>query len=136
KNVIDWCLPRAALGANSFGNLAMDPRGDYCETVFRLPLRRTSSGVPAIYDDRFLDTADRLRVLHEMVDESARSILFLKHITSVSFSVVREREPEALARIEATPPPADFARFLREVQELDRQNGRGRPLECRFARAI
>src|SRR5438445_1589426 len=25
KNVIDWCLPRAALGTNSFGSLAMDP---------------------------------------------------------------------------------------------------------------
>lgn len=136
KLVLEWCFPKVALADRSFGDLAIDPSGDYQQAIFRLPLRRTPSGTTAIYDDRFPDTQNRIRVLRDMVDESARSILFLKHVTSISFSVLRERELEAFARVEVTPPPGEFEQFLQQVQELDRQHGLGPRRDCGFDRTI
>ena len=136
KWVLEWCFPAVVLEDRSFGMLAGDPRGDYRQAVFRLPLRQTAPGTPAIYDDRFPNPDDRRRVMKEMVEESARSLLFLKYITSISFSILRDREPEDFARIDATPPPADFTEFLRTVQEMDRENGTGASRECQFPRTV
>jgi hypothetical protein len=136
KWVLEWCFPKVALADRSFADLAIDPAGDYQQAIFRLPLRRTPSGTPAIYDDRFPKAEDRLRVLREMVEESARSILFLKSITSISFSVLREREPEAFARVTTTPPPPQFVEFLQQLREFDRQDGLGPRCDSRFDRTI
>lgn len=136
KNVIDWCLPRVAIGQNSFAGLAMEPGGDYHQTLFRLPLRRTAADEAGIYADRFPDPAARLRVLREMVQESTRSILFLKHVTAIEFSILHDGGLETIARVEASPPPGDFATFLQQIRELDRSTGSGKRLGCRFRRTI
>jgi len=136
KWVLEWCFPKVALADRSFGDVAIDPAGDYQQSVFRLPLRRTPSGTPAIYDDRFLREDDRMRLLREMADESARSILFLKHIVSISFSVLREGGLQPFASIEATPHPGEFTQFLSQVREYDHQRGAGPRCDCKFDRTI
>jgi hypothetical protein len=135
KAVLDWCLPAAALGGHSFGQIALDHR-DYKETIFRLPLRSNNGIAQALYDDRFLHAADRLRVLTEMIDEGSRSILFLKSVRKISFGVLNEREPVTLAAVEATPCPVQFSNFLAHVKEQDRQEQSSTKLTCEFDRTI
>ncbi len=136
KSVLEWCFPKAALEERSFGDLAIDPVGDYQHAVFRLPLRATPSGTPAIYDDRFSDSDQRVRVLREMVEESARSILFLKGITSITFSVLDKGDVKPFARVNATAPPDEFKHFLRQVREFDGQRGPGLRCDSCFDRTI
>ena len=69
KEVLDWCLPKQVLESGSLGNLA-DLRQDYLQTVFRLPLRQSLEGTPALYEDRFPTEEHRLRILWEMADEA------------------------------------------------------------------
>lgn len=136
KWVLSWCFPIAALADRAFGVIAGDPNGDYRQAIFRLPLRQTAPGTPAVYDDRFPGPEERRRVMREMAEEGARSILFLKNITSISFSILRDRELEDFARVDADPPPPDFTEFLRAVQQMDRESSPGSSRECHFPRTV
>ena len=136
KEVLDWCLPIAVLQSNSLGNIAGDPQGDYRQTVFRLPLRRTPEGTCALYDDRFPEFQNRESVLTDMAEEAVHSIHFLKNIFKISFSILRERQAEPFAEVEATPCPAEFKQFVDKVNELAEQNQAGTPQSCAFERTI
>ena len=136
KAVLEWCLPKSVLGTRSFGDLAFDPDGDYNDTIFRLPLRRSPEDTRALYDDRFPNAVHRLRVLSEMADEAARSILFLKYVRQIKFAVLSESGLQGFATVEATPCPRDFVDFLRCVSEQDRKEGPTEKLDCAFDREI
>jgi hypothetical protein len=136
KEVLDWCLPIAVLESNSLGNIAGEPQGDYKQTVFRLPLRRTPEGTPALYDDRFPDVQGRQAVLTAMAEEAAHSIHFLKNICKISFSVLRERQAEPFVVVEASPCPEKFKLFVESVNELATQQQAAEPLGCDFQRII
>jgi len=136
KEVLDWCLPIAVLQSNSLGNIAGDPHGDYKQTVFRLPLRRSPEGTRALYDDRFPEFQNRQAVLTDMAEEAAHSIHFLKNICKISFSVLRERQAEPLVEVEATPCPAEFKQFVANVNELAKQDQAGESQGCAFERTI
>lgn len=86
KEILEWCLPKQALESASLGNLA-ERREEYRQTVLRLPLRNSPEGSPALYEDRFPSEEHRRRLLLEMADEAVRSILFLKNICRISFSI-------------------------------------------------
>jgi hypothetical protein len=135
KAVLAWSLPGVALGPYSFDQIAIEHR-DYKETVFRLPLRAGGDGAPALYDDRFLSPADRLRILSEMADEAARSILFLKYVRRILFATLRDREPVMLAAIEATACPPSFYEFLTHVQRQDREEQPSQQRNCEFERTV
>ena len=71
-----------------------------------------------------------------MVEESTRSILFLKNITSITFSVLEKRDGKPFARIDATAPPDEFTHFLRQVRMFDGQQGPGSRCDSCFDRTI
>ena len=118
KEILEWCFPRQALESASLGNLAQLGQ-DYRQTVFRLPLRNSAEGSPALYDARFPSDEHRLRLLLEMAEEAVRSILFLKKIRRISFSILKDTrvEVENLVTVEATPCPEAFAMFLAHTDE-------------------
>jgi hypothetical protein len=136
KEVLDWCLPVAVLESDSLGNIAGDPRGDYMQSVFRLPLRQSQDGQAAIYDDRFGSEVDRNGVILDMIQEAVRSIIFLKNVCTVSFGILRDRQAEMVTTIKATPPPHSFTEFLGHVVGQSGQAGCSPGRECEFERVV
>jgi len=136
KEVLDWCLPAAALATHSIGTIASNPAEDYKQTVFRLPLRRSPEGAKALYDDRFPEAIDRRALLAEMADAGAHAIHFLKNICSISFSVLRDRQVDLQVRVETTPCPDGFRTFLNRVNELAKQEQASEKQYCAFDRKI
>ena len=136
KEVIEWCLPAAALLTHSIGTIANDPQEDYQQTVFRLPLRRSPEGAKALYDDRFPEARDRQELLSEMAEAAAHCIHFLKNICRISFWTLRERQAEPMVTVEATPCPAEFGAFIARVNELAGQDQVSEREDCSFDRTI
>lgn len=133
KSIFERCFPKVALQNNrSFAELANDASGDYQQAIFRLPLRQSDAGSPAIYDERFRTWDARIRLVEEMAAEAARSILFLKHITRVSFSLLRDGKPEPYTVIETDPRPRAFAEFLENVARASRGEGPQQRYECDY----
>lgn len=116
KQVLEWCFPSAALQNISIGNIAGDANGDYKQTVFRLPLRRTQEGTRALYDDRFPEFQNRHFLLTDMAQEAAHSLHFLKNICKISFSILRERQVEPLVEVEGLGLPRAVQAVCRASQ--------------------
>ncbi len=137
KEVLDWCLPKQALETASLGNLA-EREEDYRQTVFRLPLRRSAEGSPAIYPARFTSAEHHQHLLEEMAKEAVRSILFLKNIQKICFSILEDRKTEArkLVSVEATPSPETFRQFLAKTNHSAKLDGAGERQFCAFERII
>ena len=137
KEILEWCFPRQALESASLGNLA-ELRQDYRQTVFRLPLRNSAEGSPALFDARFPSDEHRHRLLLEMAEESVRSIIFLKKVRKISFSILKDTRVEAenLVVVEATPCPEAFTDFLAHTDECAKQNGMSDKRSCAFDRTI
>ena len=137
KEVLGWCFPSQALVDGSIDNLVEEQK-DYQRTVFRLPLRKSSEGMPALFEDRFLSSEHRHRLLREMAEEAVRSILFLKNVSKISFSTLRDtRAPtEKFATVSSTTCPETFKSFLQKVTGLAAQVEVGAKLTCRFDRTI
>jgi hypothetical protein len=136
KQVLEWCFPKAILGARSFSDIAGAAPEDFLETVFRLPLRNTMVGEQALFTDRFSTPEARERVLREMSDEAVRSILFLKNVRRISFGVLRGREPDSIAVIDASDTPREFGAFLGDIDIQMQRLEVGPKLECDFGRSI
>ncbi len=137
KSMLEWSFPKLALaGEWSLSEIAHDPNRDYPHAIFRIPLRQTPPDTPAIYDDRFRRPEERHRVLRDMADEAARSILFLKRVTSISFWILGNHGLERFASAEADPPPPDFDQFLRAMEGMDRENNCHSRRDCPFARTV
>ncbi len=136
KEILDWCFPTAILESNSLGNIAGDPKGDYRQSVFRLPLRQSLDGSAAIYDDRFRKDTDRRALLWDMVQEATRSVVFLKNVCSISFGILRNREPDLVTTITATASPTEFAEFLKQVAAQAKESGSTLKRECAFDRTV
>lgn len=137
KAVLDWCLPKQALETASLGNLA-EREEEYRQTVFRLPLRRSAEGSPAIYPARFTSAEHHQHLLAEMAKEAVRSILFLKNIQKISFSILEDRRTDArqLVSVEATPCPETFRQFLANTKHFGELDGAGERQFCAFERTI
>ena len=137
KEVLDWCLPKQALETASLGNLA-EREEDYRQTVFRLPLRRSADGSPAIYPARFTSAEHHQHLLAEMAKEAVRSILFLKNIQKISFSILEDRRTDErqLVSVEATPCPETFRQFLANTKHFGELDGAGERQFCAFERTI
>jgi hypothetical protein len=137
KEVLGWCFPNQALVDGSIDNL-VEEQTDFQRTVFRLPLRKSSEGMSALFEDRFPSSEHRHRLLRDMAEEAVRSILFLKNVCKISFSTLRDtRAPtEKFATVSATPCPETFKTFLQELNGLAAQVQVGAKLTCRFDRTI
>ncbi len=118
KGVLEWILPKVALGgAQTFGEMASDAEADLRQAVFRLPLRRTAEEVEALYDDRFGGPLLRRQLLGEVIEQTARSLLFLKKLCTVSFAVLGEEGLSEVAQIYISRPPEGYVQFLNKVRE-------------------
>jgi hypothetical protein len=137
KEVLDWCFPSQVLRAGSLGNLAEQGQ-HYRYTVFRLPLRQSADEFPALHPTRFPEPGHRRRILLEMADEAARSILFLKHVRSISFWLLSDRKTpaEELDRVEVTKSPDAFYSFLKQLEELGEKEELTQVPPCSFERTI
>jgi len=133
KNVVNWLFPKAALGTHSFESVAHS--GDFKEAVVRLPLRDTTDGDQSLHPDRFRDESERDRVLHEMADQAAKAILFLKNVRSITFGKLRKDGVEPLHDVSASELPATFVTFLSSVA-AQAEAGTATKLECHFDRTV
>lgn len=136
KNVLAWSFPKAALHDAAFAEIAMDSRTHYRQAVFRLPFRTSAPDAEAIFADRFKTEEERASVLQDLVEEGKRSVLFLRHITRLTFGVLRGSGVEPVAVVESSPAPPEFAAFLNEVRALDEQPAANRRLDCAFNRTV
>lgn len=138
KTVFDWALPKAVLVDGSFQELAT-PGQDYRQTVFRLPLRRTTGVVsaeqrgPVFPNASFPTETDRNELLREMCEEARRSLLFLKSLRRVVFGGIVEKRFDEWACIEATRQPSSgLDQFVNDVRGMRDGSERARRLECSF----
>ncbi|MEQ8225403.1 MAG: hypothetical protein ABRQ37_23995, partial [Candidatus Eremiobacterota bacterium] len=91
KEILSWTLPKSAIGYAAFDEIAgrIDKNyGDYKQTLFRFPLRQTPKGDKTMGDRRFTSREERIDMLKEMSEQTARSMVFLKYIKSVSFGII------------------------------------------------
>lgn len=136
KAALEWMLPKVALGEDrSFAEFAADPSADYRQTVVRLPLRCHGEGRQSVSSDSFPTEADRFRALDDAVEHAVRSMLFLKNVQEVRFSVLRDvRKVEEYARVDVTPNPETFRDFLTVFDEVD--EAVSRPARCNYQRTV
>lgn len=135
KSVVQWLFPRASLGAQSFEALANSPEGDFGEAVVRLPLRDTADGLPSLHPDRFRDATERERILHEMAEEAAKSVLFLKNVRLVTVGKLTTAGVEQLHSVTVAEPCVEFRKFLSDVSSIT-ESGAAKRLECQFERKV
>ena len=84
--MLEWCLPKAALQTTSFGEIAAE--GDYSQAVFRLPFRNKGESEEYLFDEFYMQLEARKKILEEMSDDAKRSILFLKSVGKIAFSIL------------------------------------------------
>jgi hypothetical protein len=137
KSALEWMLPKAVLaGDRTFGEVALNPAALYEQAVFRLPLRETPEEQPSLFADRFRDASHRARLLAEVIEQAARSVLFLKHVNTITFEILRDEGLEEVGHIDISPAPHNFKSFLDEVKVQTTSVEHGPPLNCRFNRSI
>ena len=142
KTVLEWVLPKAILGENSFQELAAEGR-DYRHTIFRIPLRQTllSTGTgeqrgPVFPSASFPNAADRHELLREMCEEARRSLLFLKSLRRVTFGGIVEKRFDEWACVEATRRPStelELEQFVNNMRGMRDGLGHARREECSFS---
>ena len=135
KGVVEWLFPKATLGTYSFESVANSTDGDFKEAVVRLPLRNTPDGDSSLHSDQFRDETERERILHEMAEQAAKAILFLKNVRRVTFGKLTKDGVEPLHDVTASEPPADFGLFLKSVK-TQAETGTAIKLACQFERKV
>lgn len=137
KTALEWMLPKTGLGGeDTFGSIAMNPEGDYRSALLRLPLRHQEENSRKLYVDTYDSPEGRRAALDELVLQAARSMLFLKNVTTVSFSILQEEnELQEVARICATPNVKEFGEFLENVKRLSGLDV-AQKLVCEFDRTV
>lgn len=137
KNAFEWIFPKSVLNfSQSFGAIAIDLTADYSQTVFRLPLRVSEEGSPTLCEDRFNDRATRLQLLHEITEQAARSLLFLKNVSAISIGILREQQVERVGHVTISDVTSDYRKFVADVDESARRCEPGDRLECTLRRNI
>ena len=136
KTVIERAFPKIAMDAGqSFADLAHGG-GYYDKTLITLPLRQWAGeeGAP-LFQNNFKDPTDRQRLLASMWDEALRSLLFLKHVEKLTFSVLRDTGVEDWGHAVITQPPGAFKSFLTEIAQMDEESD-GWNCSCDFFERI
>ncbi len=138
KTVLERILPKASLGSDlPMGELAATPDHNYRQTIFRLPLRQDKrEGSHSLYPNSYPATVDRMNLLREMAAQTARAVLFLKTVEKVHFGLLRDREVEPFALVEADANPPDFKKFTSAVRAAAQRLEKGENLECNYRRNI
>ncbi|MBT3368551.1 MAG: hypothetical protein HN416_15485, partial [Nitrospina sp.] len=132
KTILDWVYPKISLkNEKSFGEIA-GIGFDYHQTVLRLPLRQTIEGSKSLYQDCFKTIQERLQLLSQMSEQAAKSILFLKSLNHVKFSILKEDSLEQYLEIDITPNPKEFKIFLSQIKEESTHFGAGDSYRCEF----
>lgn len=138
KNALEWMLPKKALGESlCFGDFAMSADADYRQAVLRLPLRQSEFTAKALYVDTFDTPEGRRSTLDELVTQAAQSVLFLKSVETVTFTVLNDANcTEEVARVEVSPNPPTFQAFLEGVKQSSDDESAPAPNPCQFDRTI
>ena len=141
KTVLEWVLPKAILGEDSFQELAAEKR-DYRHTIFRLPLRQTllnagtvEQRAPVFPNASFSNEADRHELLREMCEEARRSLLFLKSLRRVTFGGIVGKRFDEWACVEATRRPStelELEQFVNNVRSMRDGSRLPQREECSF----
>jgi hypothetical protein len=132
KTIIDWTFPKVSLKhEKAFGEIA-GAGLDYRQAILRLPLRQTFEGNKSLYNDCFQNIHDRHLLLNQMSDQAAKSILFLKSLNCVEFSILKEGGLEQFLKIEISPNPDKFDVFLSQIKRESTNFNTGNYLECGF----
>lgn len=122
KQILNWILPKAALLENDFLGLAND-NVDYKYTLFRLPLRRSIDVKKPMHEQEFNTEEARLKLLKEMAEEATRSIIFLKHIKSITFKILTQEEIKEICKVEIIEdryikPDIAYDEFIRRIKNF------------------
>jgi len=132
KTILDWAFPKVSLkNEKAFGNIAGTGL-DYHQAVLRLPLRQAVEGSKSLYHDCFQNISERHLLLNQMSEQAAKSILFLKSLNHVEFSILKEDGPEQYLEIEITPNPEEFNVFLSQIKEESTHFEEGDYFKCGF----
>ena len=132
KSVIERAFPRLAMDSTrSFADLAHSG-GYYQQTLITLPLRHWDGelGTP-LYQKSYGNPAARMQLLGSMWEEAIRSLLFLKYVEKLSFSILRDSGLEEWGQAVISQPPDNFKSFLIEIEAMNEQPI-GRSLSCGF----
>jgi hypothetical protein len=132
KSVIERAFPKIAMDAGgSFADFAHSGEC-YEQTLFNLPLRQWDGehGTP-LFQNSFRNPNDRLQLLDSMWREAIRSLLFLKYVERLTFSILRDSGPEEWGQAAISQAPVDFKSFVIEIERMDEQSI-GRSLSCGF----
>ncbi len=140
KNVLAWMFPKEALGT-SFESIANFADRHFDEAIVRIPLRITDDGVRSMHPDRFRDESEREKILNEMAEQTAKAMLYLKNVESVTFGKLNRDGIEKRHNVSVTPPPQSFREFLNNVDLLSKVDSLSgseedaKP-ECKFNRTV
>ena len=132
KSVIERAFPKVALGSGrSFADLAHSG-AYYQQTLITLPLRQWDGeqGTP-LYQKSYRNPGARMQLLDSMWEEAIRSLLFLKCVERLTFSILRDSGLEEWGQVAISQPPEEFKSFLTEIEEIDERRV-GRSLTCGF----
>ena len=122
KNIMEWFFPKIVMNfEKSFGEIAIDKNGDYKKTLFRLPLRqykKKQDSLKILSDQLYTQQEERNNLLEVMAEQAAKSVLFLKHIETISFGILLEKDKpiEEIASIKITPNLDEFYNFINSVE--------------------
>ncbi|MBN1545581.1 MAG: hypothetical protein JW902_02875 [Syntrophaceae bacterium] len=132
KAILEWSFPKVSLNIDkAFGEMA-GIGSDYKQAVLRLPLRQAVKGAMSLFDDCFPTFSDRQSLLFQMGKQAARSILFLKYLNKIDFSILKESMSYQQMQVEITPNPSDFDGFLKRIKSRAERLGKGDHFEYGF----
>ena len=117
KTVLEWCLPKDALQTDSIGGIAKD--ADYRQAAFRLPFRIDTESKERLFEENFPHSRARKKVLDDMIDEAKCSILFLKSVNTIAFSVLKPDGCAVIAQTRITPNPSEFKDVLEAIRNKE-----------------
>ena len=116
KNIIETCFPKTVLVQDTIGELARK-KELYAHSAFRLPIRNKQHTPETLSGLTFKDE-DIINIFNGMIEESPRSLLFLKTLNRIIFSRLDATDKKTtVTEISVTPNPPEFGVFLSHLQE-------------------
>jgi len=116
KNIIEICFPKTVLMQDTIGEMARK-KAMYTHSVFRLPIRTKHQASETLSNLTFNNEGIN-NLFNGMIDESPRSLLFLKALNRIIFSRLDATDKKTtVAEISITPNPPEFGEFLTYLQE-------------------
>ena len=99
-------------------------QASYKGTIFRFPLRRPGQSSELLESERCPDVSMTIEIFRKLFEEARLSLLFLRNLTNIDFSIKHSAEIEWRVRRGTWPPKGSFSDWANVL--VDQRNTHGK----------